>query len=96
MVLSISDWVPKKAGEASKDIDLNIPTHHQVKKEKIPLVVQGKTPEENTCFVCLEKLNHFFYREQDEWYLQDAVRVDGITFHRMCHLDYLSNGCKLE
>ena len=94
--LSISDWVPRKAEEVSKEIDLNTNTTDQVKKEKIPLVVQGKTPEENTCFVCLEKLNHFFYREQDEWYLQDAVRVDGITFHRMCHLDYLSKSCKLE
>ena len=71
--LSISDWVPRKAEEVSKEIDLNTNTTDQVKKEKIPLVVQGKTPEENTCFVCLERLNYFFYREQDEWHLQDAV-----------------------
>ena len=54
-------------------------------------MVVGNSPEENKCFVCHEDLDQFFHEENEEWHLKDAVRIEGITYHRLCHRDHLVN-----
>lgn len=60
-------------------------------REESTSVAVGSAPEENKCFVCHEELDQFFHEESEEWHLKDAVRADGITFHRLCYRDHLSN-----
>lgn len=60
-------------------------------REESTSVAVGTAPEENKCFVCHEELDEFFHEESEEWHLKDAVRVEGITFHRLCYRDHLSN-----
>ena len=53
-------------------------------------VTVGVLPEENRCVVCHEDLTPFYHEESEEWHLKDAVRVEGITYHRLCYRDHLS------
>jgi len=55
-------------------------------------VAVGSSPEENKCFICHEDLDQFFHEESEEWHLKDAVRFEGVTYHRLCHRDYLTTG----
>ena len=50
----------------------------------------GAQPEDNRCAVCHENLEQFFHEESEEWHLKDAVRIDGVAYHRLCSRDYLS------
>ena len=60
-------------------------------REESTSVAVGSAPEENKCFVCHEELDQFFHEESEEWHLKDAVRAEGITFHRLCYRDHLTN-----
>lgn len=52
---------------------------------------KGEAPEDNKCFVCHEELETFFHEEHEEWHLRDSVRMEGITYHRLCYRDHLAN-----
>lgn len=52
----------------------------------------GSSDVENKCFICHEDLDQFFHEESEEWHLKDAVRYEGITYHRLCYRDYLTTG----
>jgi len=52
----------------------------------------GSSAVENKCFICHEDLDQFFHEESEEWHLKDAVRFEGITYHRLCYRDFLTTG----
>jgi hypothetical protein len=58
--------------------------------EETSSVPVGAQPEDNRCAVCHENLEQFFHEESEEWHLKDAVRIDGVAYHRLCSRDYLS------
>ncbi|KAI9553963.1 hypothetical protein GHT06_019234 [Daphnia sinensis] len=103
---SVSDWIQFEETEGSEEKRLNwFEAQAKEKSEKdgdrvgdestsreeSTSVAVGSAPEENKCFVCHEELDQFFHEESEEWHLKDAVRVDGITFHRLCYRDHLAN-----
>jgi len=47
----------------------------------------GAEPGDNRCAVCREDLDQFFQEDSEEWHLKDAVRIDGVTYHRLCSRD---------
>ncbi|KAK4008022.1 hypothetical protein OUZ56_013182 [Daphnia magna] len=103
---SVSDWIQFEETEGSEEKRLNwFEAQAKEKSEKdgerigdestsreeSTSVAVGSAPEENKCFVCHEELDQFFHEESEEWHLKDAVRVEGITFHRLCYRDHLTN-----
>jgi pre-mRNA cleavage complex 2 protein Pcf11 len=83
------NWFEAQAREKSdKEGDRN---GESASPEESTSVAVGSSPEDNKCFVCREDLDQFFHEESEEWHLKDAVRMDGVTYHRLCYRDHLAN-----
>ena len=50
--------------------------------------VASSNDEENVCAICSDPFEQFYSDDEEEWYLRDAVRVDGQTYHPICYQDY--------
>ncbi|XP_018319947.1 uncharacterized protein LOC108733341 [Agrilus planipennis] len=58
---------------------------------EIPSVPADKDVQDACCEVCKERFEQFYNEEKEEWHLRMAIRVDGKTYHPLCHEDYLAS-----
>ncbi|CAI9726970.1 Hypothetical predicted protein [Octopus vulgaris] len=65
--------------------ELQLRKHQQNKKKNI--TGPTKHSGNDVCLVCKEKFTEFFNHDDGEWQLNDAIDIDGKTYHEICAED---------
>ncbi|XP_055372303.1 uncharacterized protein LOC129606180 [Condylostylus longicornis] len=94
----LSDWLQYEEIEDLEDREKNWFETQQVELEtdensnqKCPSPQPSCRAESDDvdrgCEICLEKFEHFYNEELEEWHLKSAIKVDDLFYHPICYKD---------
>ncbi|CAI9726969.1 Hypothetical predicted protein [Octopus vulgaris] len=78
-------WYLQEDYAEENPFELQLRKHQHNKKKNI--TGPTKHSGNDVCLVCKEKFTEFFNHEDGEWQLNDAIDIDGNTYHEICAED---------